>query len=184
MKKSLFVVLAGVLFVAGVCHAQTATGETLMLNLPRASQHGLVSQRIGITDITINYHRPLANGRQVWGKLVPYGQVWRTGANEATTFVTDAGLSIGGKDIPGGSYTIFTVPNQDKWQLIVNKKNAEWGIPYKYEADELGRFDMSVSKTPGPVENFTISFHEMGDGCHMYMDWENTRATIEISEKK
>jgi hypothetical protein len=134
--------------------------------------------------IKVDYSSPRAKGRQIFGGLVPYGQVWRTGANEATTFVTDAGLSIGGKDIPGGSYTIFTVPNQDKWQLIVNKKNAEWGIPYKYEADELGRFDMSVSKTPGLVENFTISFHEMGDGCHMYMDWENTRATIEISEKK
>src|SRR5882762_848621 len=105
-------------------------------------------------------------------------------ANEATTFVSDANLSIGGKDIPAGSYTIFTVPNQNKWLLIVNKKNAEWGIPYKYEGDELGRFDMSISKTSGPVENFTISFHEMGNGCHMYLDWENTRATIEISEKQ
>jgi len=134
--------------------------------------------------IKVDYSSPRAKGRQIFGGLVPYGQVWRTGANEATTFVTDAGLSIGGKEVPAGSYTIFSVPNQDKWQLIINKKNAEWGIPYKYEADELGRFDMSVSKTPGPVENFMISFHEMGDGCHMYMDWENTRATIEISEKK
>jgi hypothetical protein len=134
--------------------------------------------------IKVDYSSPRAKGRQIYGGLVPYGQVWRTGANEATTFVTDANLSIGGRDIPAGSYTIFTVPNQDKWSLIINKKNAEWGIPYKYEADELGRFDMSVSKTAGPVENFTISFHEMGTGCHMYLDWENTRATIEISEKK
>ena len=71
MKKRLFVLLAGVLSVAGVCHAQTATGETLMLNLPRASQRARVLQRIGITDITINYHRPLANGRQVWGNSCP-----------------------------------------------------------------------------------------------------------------
>jgi hypothetical protein len=134
--------------------------------------------------IKVDYSSPRAKGRQIYGGLVPYGQVWRTGANEATTFVTDANLSIGGKDIPAGSYTIFTVPNPDKWSLIINKKNAEWGIPYKYEADELGRFDMSVSKTSAPVENFTISFHEMGTGCHMYLDWENTRATIEISEKQ
>src|SRR6266478_8361718 len=125
-------------------------------------------------------HQP----RKIFGGVVPYGQVWRTGANEATTFVTDTNLSIGDKEIPAGSYTIFTVPNQDKWSLIINKKNAEWGIPYKYEADEIGRFDMSVSKTSAPVENFTISFHEMGTGCHMNLDWENTRATIEISEKK
>ena len=76
----LLVLLSGVLSMANLCHAQTATGETLMLNLPRQSQHAQITQRIGITDITINYHRPLANGRQIWGKVVPYGQVWRAGA--------------------------------------------------------------------------------------------------------
>jgi hypothetical protein len=115
---------------------------------------------------------------------VPYGEVWRTGANEATSFVTTADLTVDGKDVPAGSYTIFTVPNQDKWTLIINKKTGEWGIPYNYEADELARVDMSVGKTPVPIENFTISFHEMGNGCHMYLDWENTRATVEIGEKK
>ena len=135
-------------------------------------------------NITVNYSSPRTKGRKIFGDLVPFGEVWRTGANEATTFVSTAGLSIGGKDIPAGNYTMFTVPNQDKWTLIINKKTGEWGIPYKYESDELARADMSVSKTSGPVENFTISFHEMGNGCHMYLDWENTRATIEISEKK
>ena len=134
--------------------------------------------------ITVNYSSPRAKGRKIFGGLVPYGEVWRTGANEATTFVPDTNLTIGGKDVPAGSYTIFTVPNADKWTLIVNKKTGEWGIPYKYESDELVRADMQVSKTSAPVENFTISFHEMGTGCHMYLDWENTRATIEISEKK
>ena len=134
--------------------------------------------------IKVDYSSPRAKGRKIYGELVPFGEVWRTGANEATTFVTDANLTIGGKEVAAGNYTIFTVPNKDKWSLIINKKTGEWGIPYKYESDEVGRYDMSVSKTSGPVENFTISFHEMGDGCHMYMDWENTRATIELSEKK
>ena len=134
--------------------------------------------------IAVDYSSPRMKGRKIYGGLVPYDQVWRTGANEATTFVTTADLSIGGKDIPAGNYTIFTLPNADKWTLIVNKKTGEWGIPYKYESDELARVDMSTSKTSSPVENFTISFHEMGDGCHMYMDWENTRTTVEISEKK
>src|SRR5215468_12714155 len=97
MKKSLFVLLTAVLSLAGVCHAQTATGETVMLNLPRNSQHALVSQRIGITDITVNYHRPLANGRQVWGKLVPYGQVWRAGANENTIITFTDPVQIEGQ---------------------------------------------------------------------------------------
>jgi hypothetical protein len=134
--------------------------------------------------VTVDYSSPRAKGRQIFGGLVPYGDVWRTGANEATSFVTTADLTIGSLTVPAGSYTIFTVPNKDKWSLIINKKTGEWGIPYKYESDELGRADMSVSKTSGPVENFTISFHEMGTGCHMYLDWENTRATIEMTEKK
>ncbi len=134
--------------------------------------------------IKVDYSSPRAKGRKIYGGLVPYGEVWRTGANEATTFVTDTGVTIGGKEIPAGNYTMFTVPNADKWSLIINKKTGEWGIPYKYESDEVGRYDMSVSKTSGPVENFTISFHEMGTGCHMYLDWENTRATVEITEKK
>lgn len=134
--------------------------------------------------IKVDYSSPRAKGRKIYGGLVPYGEVWRTGANDATSFVTDADVTIGGKDVPAGKYTMFTVPNADNWKLIINKKTGEWGIPYKYESDELTRADMSVSKTAAPVENFTISFHEMGTGCHMYLDWENTRSTIEISEKK
>ncbi|MBZ5596829.1 MAG: DUF2911 domain-containing protein [Acidobacteriia bacterium] len=134
--------------------------------------------------ITVDYSSPRAKGRKIYGGLVPYGEVWRTGANEATSFVTTADLTVGGKDVPAGSYTIFTVPTADKWTLIINKKTGEWGIPYKYESDELARVDMGVGKTPVPIENFTISFHEMGNGCHMYLDWENTRATIELTEKK
>ena len=134
--------------------------------------------------IKVDYSSPRAKGRKIFGDLVPYGQVWRTGANEATSFVSDANLTAGGKDIPAGTYTIFTVPNADKWTLIVNKKTGEWGIPYKYESDELARVDMSVSKTSGPVENFTIAFDQKGGTCTLRMEWENTRAQVDISEKK
>ena len=133
--------------------------------------------------IHIAYSSPRAKGRKVFGGLVPYGEPWRTGANEATTFVNDVDVTVDGKTIPAGNYTLFTVPNADKWTLIISKKTGEWGIPYP-EGNDLLRADMTVSKTSGPVENFTISFHEMGTGCHMYLDWENTRATVELTEKK
>jgi hypothetical protein len=137
--------------------------------------------------IKVDYSSPRAKGRKIFGEnsegaLVPYGEVWRTGANEATKFVTDANVTIGGKTLPAGSYTIFTIPKMDKWTLIVNKKTAEWGIPYKYEADELGRFDMKVSKTSGAVENFTIAFDPAGKNCTMRLEWENTRASIDIKD--
>src|ERR1700732_4783748 len=97
-KLQLFVLLSG-LSLASFCQAQTATGETLMLDLPRQSQHASLTQRIGITDITINYHRPLANGREIWGKLAPYGQVWRAGANENTTISFTDPVTIEGQSL-------------------------------------------------------------------------------------
>ena len=134
--------------------------------------------------IKSDYSSPRMKGRKVFGELVPYGQVWRAGANEATTFVTNTNLTVGGKEIPAGSYTIFTVPNADKWTLIVNKKTGEWGVPYKWESDELLRTDMKVSKLDSPLENYTISFHGHGDVCMMHLNWETTSATAEFKEKK
>lgn len=132
--------------------------------------------------ITTDYSSPRAKGRQIFGGLVPYNEVWRTGANEATTFVTTANLTVAGKDIPAGSYTIFTVPAQDKWTLIINKKTGEWGIPYHYESDELVRVPMQVGKTSGPVENFTINYDQSG-GCTLQISWENTQASVKFAEK-
>jgi hypothetical protein len=134
--------------------------------------------------ITVDYSSPRMKGRKIFGELVPYGEVWRTGANEATSFVSNANLTAEGKDIPAGSYTIFTLPEQDKWTLIVSKHTGEWGIPYKYESEELARIPMSVSKTSGPVENFAISFDQGGSTCTMRLSWENTQASVKFSEKK
>jgi len=138
--------------------------------------------------IMIDYSSPRAKGRKIFGAasdkaLVPFGEIWRTGANEATTFVTGADLTVGGKAVPAGNYTIFTIPNADKWVLIINKKTGEWGIPYKYEADELARVDMQVSKTAAPVENFTIAFDQAGGKYTLRMEWENTRASVELTNK-
>jgi hypothetical protein len=122
-------------------------------------------------------------GRNIYGDLVPFGQVWRAGANEATTFVTSSDAVVGGKTVPAGGYTIFTMPAADKWTLIINKKTGEWGIPYKYESDELARVDMKVSKLPAPVETFTIAYDKSGGGCTLRMDWETTRASVDITAK-
>ncbi len=133
--------------------------------------------------ITTDYSSPRMKGRQIFGGLVPFNEVWRTGANEATTFVTTANLNVEGKDVPAGSYTIFTVPAQDKWTLIINKKTGEWGIPYHYESDELVRVPMQVGKTSGPVENFTINYDQSGGGCTLQISWENTQASVKFTEK-
>jgi Protein of unknown function (DUF2911) len=133
--------------------------------------------------IKTDYSSPRMKGRKIYGELVPFGEVWRTGANDATTFATSADVVVGGKAVPAGSYTIFTVPGADKWTLIINKKTGEWGIPYKYESDELVRVDMSLSKLAAPVENFTIAYDKSAGGCTLRMDWETTRAGVNISAK-
>jgi hypothetical protein len=138
--------------------------------------------------IKVDYSSPRAKGRKIFGAasdkaLVPFGEVWRSGANEATTFVTGANLTVGSKDVPAGSYTIFTVPKADAWVLVISKKTGEWGTDYPGEKEDLVRVPMSVSKTAAPVENFTIAFDQAGNKCTLRMEWENTRASVEIAEK-
>ena len=184
MQKRIALLTLLILTLTVVISAQQDTSKR-----PSPPAHAQCKFADGKT-VKVDYSSPRVNDpkthqpRKIFGGVVPNGQVWRTGANEATTFVTDTNVTIGDKEIPSGSYTMFTIPNQDKWTLIISKKTGEWGIPYPGEGDDVARVDMSVSKTPAPVENFTISFHEMGNGCHMYLDWENTRATVEITEKK
>ena len=137
----------------------------------------------GGKSVTIDYSSPRAKGRKIYGGLVPFDQVWRTGANEATTFVTNADLVVGGTTVPAGSYTLFSVPGKDKWQLVLSKKTGEWGTEYPGASNDLARIDMKVSTLPAPVENFTISFEKAGSGATLNMDWETTRASVSIAKK-
>ncbi len=131
--------------------------------------------------IKTDYSSPRRKGRTIYGGLVPFGKIWRTGANEATTFVTSTDVVVHGKTVPAGSYTLFTLPTADKWTLIINKKTGEWGIPYKYESEELVRVDMDVSKLDPPVENLTLAYDKVGgNDCTLRIDWETTRASVHI----
>jgi hypothetical protein len=134
--------------------------------------------------VKTDYSSPRVKGRKIYGGLVPYGQVWRLGANESTTFVTDADLTVGGTNVPAGSYTIFAVPNADKWQLVISKTTGEWGTQYPGEGQDLARVDMKVSQLPSKLENFTISYQPSGEGCTMNVDWDTTRASVDLAEKK
>jgi len=133
--------------------------------------------------VTIDYSSPRAKGRKIYGDLVPFGQVWRTGANEATTFVTTADLNVGGTTVPAGNYTLFTIPNKDKWTLILSKKTGEWGTEYPGASNDLARIDMKASTLPSAVENFTISLEKSGAGANLNIDWETARASVQIAKK-
>jgi hypothetical protein len=136
--------------------------------------------------ITVDYSTPSMKGRKILGELVPYGKVWRAGANEATTFVVSKPVRVGNLDVPPGGYTMFVIPEQGKpWTLIISKKTGEWGIPYPGEQYDLGRTPMAGSVLSSPVEKFTIGFtHGSDDTCLMHMEWETTSASVKIQEKK
>jgi hypothetical protein len=130
--------------------------------------------------ITIDYSRPSLRGRKVGTDLAPYGKVWRVGANEATTLTTAANLDIGGVKVPAGTYTLYALPAESGWKLIINKQTGQWGTEYHQEQD-LARVDMKTSALPQQVEQFTISFDKKGDDtASLQLDWENTRVSVTV----
>lgn len=172
-----------------ICFAVIITiitaGMSAYAQQPPASPPGTAS--VSFADgktITIAYSRPSMRGRQIFGGLVPYGQVWRTGANAATSFKTDVDLTIGGVSVPAGSYTLYSIPNETGWKLIINKQTGQWGTKYE-EKDDLARVDMKVSKNASPTEQFTISLDKSGaNSATLKLDWANTTASVNLSEKK
>ena len=135
--------------------------------------------------VRIDYSRPSMKGRKIYGGLVPYDKEWRTGANEAATFVAGANLDVGGAKVPAGNYTLFTIPSQKQWTLIISKKTGEWGIPYPGKGEDQARAPMRSEELSTPVEQFTISFENTSpEACTLRMDWETTRAEVSVREQK
>jgi Protein of unknown function (DUF2911) len=166
------------LFVVGMCLA----GASLVpaQNQERKSPHDTVSAQLGGKTITITYGRPYMKGRQVFGHdLVPYGEVWRTGADEATKLTTDADLMINDTRVPKGTYSLFTVPDKTKWTLVINKTADQWGAFNYNQSQDLGRTPMEVKSLPSPVEQFTMTLKPQGsDAVRLEMAWENTQAGV------
>jgi hypothetical protein len=134
--------------------------------------------------VTIDYGSPSIRGRKIMGGLVPYGKVWRTGANTATGFVTDAGLMVGDTKVPAGKYTIYTLPNENSWQLIISKQTGQWGTEYNQPQD-LARIPMKVESLNSPVEQMTFSFEKTGaDSANLILEWEKTKLSVPLKETK
>ena len=127
--------------------------------------------------IAVRYSRPSMRGRVIFGNVVPWNQVWRTGANQATIFETGADLVVAGTTVPAGKYSLWTLPSQSGWKLIVNTNTGQWGTDYDARYD-LARLDMKVEPLPQPVEQFTIAIEPKGKGGVLRLEWEKTRASI------
>ncbi|HWX53106.1 MAG TPA: DUF2911 domain-containing protein [Verrucomicrobiae bacterium] len=148
----------------------------------RPSPPGTAEVTIQGKKITIEYSRPSLRGRKAMGgDLVPYGRVWRTGANEATTLTTEADLNIGGAIVPAGKYTLYTLPSEGTWKLIINKQTGQWGTVYNQDQD-LARVDFKKSALKDSVEQFTIAFDKQAmNSATLMLRWENTQVSVEVS---
>jgi hypothetical protein len=150
----------------------------------RASPHETVNATVDGAKISVAYGRPYAKGRKIAGGLIPYDKVWRTGADEATTLVTDKALMFGSTHVQPGTYTLYTQARESgDWQLIVNKQTGQWGTEYN-EAQDLARVPMKVSKPASPVEQFTIAVNDTPGGGELKLTWENSEATVPFTVMK
>jgi len=130
--------------------------------------------------VTINYNSPRLKGRTIGSDIVPYGEVWRTGANPATTLITAGNLKIGTLDVPAGTYTLFTLPSAKQWIFIVSKKTGEWGIPYP-EGNDLGRTPMISKPMSSSQENMSISFENTkGSSTELHVKWGTTDQYVTV----
>lgn len=143
-----------------------------------ASPPAETAASIGGKAVAIKYSSPSVKGRKIFGGLVPYGQVWRAGANAATSLHTETDLMIGNLSVPKGDYTLYVLPTEKDWMLIVNKQTGQWGTEYS-EGSDLGRAKMTLKAAPGLVESFKISL----TATALTMEWEKTIATVPVKAK-
>ena len=176
MRNRPMFLLAAVLLIADLSAAQS-----LVLDMPRQSQRAAVSQRLGITDITIAYHRPLVNNRKLWGTLVPYGQVWRAGANENTVIAFSDPVTIEGKPLEKGAYGLFMIPAENEWTIIFSKNSTSWGaFTYDQKEDALR---VTVKPQTSEFRNaLAYDFDQLTpDSALVILRWEKLAVPFKVS---
>ncbi|SDD51153.1 Protein of unknown function [Algoriphagus faecimaris] len=175
MKKSFSLLVMGLFLWVGSLSAQ-------QLQMPQASPSAKISQKVGLTDVLVEYARPSTKGRKIFGELVPFGQVWRTGANAATTLEFSTEVMIEGNTIPAGKYALYSIPGKNEWTIVLSKNTELWGSIGYNSNDDILRFQVEPKKLSRLYETFEISFNNMTDnGADLSLKWENTRVDFRIT---
>ena len=171
--KKFVLVFAFALVYAGSVNAQ--------LNLPPASTDATFKQQIGFGEVELKYSRPSARGRLIFGGIVPYGEIWRTGAHDATTIRFSEAVKLNGNDIPGGTYSFFTIPNQNEWTIVINKATEMHGTSDYTQEQDLVRFTAKPEKSARYYETFTIEVNDLTkEEAGLFLLWENTQVKLTI----
>jgi hypothetical protein len=178
-----------VMAISGLAVVSSLRAQTPNIDFPAASPACTLKQRVGLTDITVVYSRPGVKGRTIFGGIVPYGQVWRTGANQATKISFSTPVKLEGTDIPAGTYALFTIPGENEWTIIVNKNTNQWGSIQYNTNDDLVRFKVTpVTRRDTSVETFAIEFNRIRDeSALLELVWDKTvvpiRLTVDVAGK-
>lgn len=152
------------------------------IQMPQASPAAKISQKVGLTDVTVEYSRPSMKGRKIFGELVPFGAVWRTGANSATILDFSTDVSVNGNQIPKGKYALYTIPEKSKWTIVLSKNTDLWGSIGYSPNEDIVRFSVEPNKLSRKYETFEITFNNMTDNsADLSLKWENTRVEFKIS---
>lgn len=180
MSKILKYILIGALVVVGALFIGT---RIMISNTKKSSPEATVTYQQGGKDLSVTYCRPSKKGREIFGAMLPYEEVWRTGANEATTFTTATDIEVGRQTLPAGTYTLWTIPSADHWSVIFNSQAYSWGTGFdgvaKREAEyDVVKVDVATQNTTSPVEMFTIAFE--GDALSMSLAWDQTKVLVPI----
>ncbi|HMG06585.1 MAG TPA: DUF2911 domain-containing protein [Chthoniobacterales bacterium] len=171
--------------VACVCAVVFPAGLSVAdekVEFPQASQHAVVKQRVGLTDVEVDYSRPNKNNRNIFGGLVPFDKIWRTGANRPTRIKFSADVKLGDKEVPAGEYLLYTIPGSNEWTIIFSKDlNAQSAADYKQESDAARAPAKPIALTTS-AETFTIGFEDLrADSATLYFEWDKMRVPIKLT---
>jgi len=178
MKNLIVLLVSGAALFTSSLHAQ----EAKKLEFPQASPLASVKERVGVTAVSIDYSRPSVRERKIFGGLLPYGEVWRTGANAATKITFSTDVKVGGAAVPAGSYALFTIPGQAEWTVILSKVvDDQWGAYAYNQKDDQARVKVKPVAMAEPLETMTISLQDMRAGkANLVIAWEKTKVPVEI----
>jgi Protein of unknown function (DUF2911) len=169
------------ILAAALVSAPSLLAQAPRIQFPAASPGCTLKQRVGLTDIEITYSRPSMKGRKVFGGIVPYGQVWRTGANQSTRLTFSTDVKLNGIDVPAGQYALYTIPGEDEWTIILSKNTKLWGAYGYKQDDDLARFTVAPQSLGEPIESFTIELGQIrDDSAVIYLLWDTTVVPINL----
>lgn len=170
------------LCVGGVVFSANLLAAEEKVEFPSASQHAVVKQRVGLTDVEVDYSRPNKNNRNIFGGLVPFDKPWRTGANQPTRVKTSASVRLGDKEVPAGEYVLYTIPGANEWTIVLSKNLKAQSLADHKPEDDAARVTARPVALAGPSETFTIGFEDLrADSATFYLEWDKTRVPIKLT---